>query len=93
MTFASARKHLETVMQREFETVQNYNMRHRLNDLRYEIQNKYNRPTSKRIAFGEEEDAIEFYVKNLLEDIGGLVIFSNPRTLLEAQRKVSDIEL
>ena len=68
--------------------------RYKLNELRYAVQNKYNRPASRRIALGEkEENAIELYVKNLRENIGRLVIPSNPHILLKAQRKVSDMEL
>ena len=66
--------------------------RHKLNELRCAVQNKYNRPTSKRMALGEEEkNTIELYVKNLREDIERLVIPNNFRTLLEAQRKPNDI--
>mgnify|MGYP004572706699 CR=1 FL=1 len=93
MTVTSSRKHLEAMTQGEHETVQNCNMR-RHNELRYAIQDKYNRPALRRIALREEgKNAVELYVKNLREDIGRLVIPSNPRTLLEAQRKANDIEL
>ena len=52
--------------------------RHKLNELRYAVQNKYNRPASRQIALGEEEkNAIEHYIKNLRENIGRLVILSN----------------
>ena len=50
MTATSARKHLEAVTQGEHETVQNYNIRfrHKLNELPYAVQNKYNRSASRR---------------------------------------------
>ena len=68
--------------------------RHKFSELRYAVQNKYNRLLSRRIARGEEENnAIIVYVKDLREDVGRLVISNILQTLLEAQHKASDMKL
>ena len=78
------------------ESVQSYNLRFRqtLNELVYAVQNKHFEPTRRRIAIEEEEDeATRTYVLNLRKEIGILVIPSQPRTLMEAQIRASEIEL
>ncbi|CAK9832683.1 hypothetical protein ANTRET_LOCUS9475 [Anthophora retusa] len=95
-TVGNCRARLQTIKQGGTESVQSYNLRFRqqLNELIYAVQNKHNRPSSRKIAIEEEEqEATRTYILNLRREIGTLVIPSKPGTLLEAQTLASEMEL
>lgn len=95
-TVSSCRAKLQLVRQSATETIQSYNLRFRqqLNELMYAVQNKHQRPITRRVAIEEEEEeATRTYILNLRRDIGQLVIPSKPKTLLEAQTMAADMEL
>ncbi|XP_076396675.1 uncharacterized protein LOC143265905 [Megachile rotundata] len=94
-TVNGSRTRLQNTRQGQTESVVNFNIRFRqaLNELKYAIQYKHTRPSSRKIAIEEEEDAaVSTYTMNLRKEIGVMIVPAQPKTLEQAQSLAIEME-